>query len=159
SNGKAAEIVWSDNAVRIDSFEQQNYGYIILRGGRMYAVTFISGKPIVLDMSNMDEQLSSIAQSMGRQGISGDVLKNFRIDSVKDLGKTRTVAGIEGNVYAVTITDANGTPRKTTMVLTNDPLVTEMTKTLLHRFLQASDTSKSIEQVLAKLPDNQYGLL
>lgn len=123
-DGVASEILWQD----AQTLRMQNAGdqdYFIVRDGKAYAVSRRGGKPMVLDMGAM-------LQMMRGAGRGNDQQPSFpQPGSFEATGERETVAGIEGEVYRMSWTDHTGRERTQEVVLTDRPLVVEMTRAYL----------------------------
>jgi len=152
TSGDTMQIAWQDDgAVRIDTAGKS--AYMIGRNGKLYSVRMENGQPQVIDMTGMIKMLAAVA------GKSGDMPTPFgQIDSITATGDSATVAGIEGRVYKVTVTDSDGQTETRKTVLTDDPLVVAMTQTYVDALLGAL-APKVAASLNAKLPADDRGLL
>lgn len=147
-----ATITWRDaGTMRMDFGDDA--GSLITRDGKTYSVSQSGGKTQVMDMSAMMKMM----QAMGGQRSQS---KNpfGSIDSVQATGATDTVAGIKGRVYHMTWTDPDGSKKSGDAVLTDDPLVVEMTLAYLGSMggMVGADTTKAFQNAL---PGKDRGLL
>ena len=111
------------------------------------------GKIQVIDLSGM----SAMMQAMRGQGKKGD--NPFgSIDAVKATGASKTVAGIKGQVYQMTWTDPDGSQQSGDAVLTDNPLVVEMTQAYLNSMgaMIGAEYTRSYQDAL---PTDERGLL
>lgn len=152
TDGGTMQLAWQDHgAVRMD-IEGQDH-YMVMRDGRIYAVDMSAQPPRVMDMSGMMKMFAAMA------GESAQSQMPFgQIESVEATGESATVAGIEGRVYEVTMTDPDGQTETKTVVLTDNPLVVSMTQAYVDALLQtlAPDVAAGL---LAALPADDRGLL
>lgn len=153
SDGQTSTIHWQDNGNLRMGLGQAD-GYLIVREGTPYTVINRDGTPMVMDMSGMLQAFADMG------GEATDTSNPFgSIDAVKATGSSETVAGIQGQVYQITVTDADGQEQTMDTVLTGDALVQEMTQAYMNG-VQAMLGSDEIEKVfLDKLPADQRGLL
>lgn len=128
-------------------------GYLIVRDGKTYSVSDSDGEIQVMDMSSMMKMM----QTMGGQ--NSQTQNPFgNIDSVKATGEIETVAGIKGRVYHMTWTEPDGSHKSGDAVLTDDPLVVEMTRAYLGSMagMVGADTTRAFQDAL---PNKDHGLL
>src|SRR5699024_8971606 len=80
------------------------------------------------------------------------------IDSVEATGDNATVAGIDGHVYNIAVTNTDGKSETRKAVLTDDPLVVAMTRVYVDALLTlfAPDIADNLK---TKLPADDRGLL
>lgn len=153
SDGQTSTIHWQDNG-NLRMGLGQTDGYLVVREGTPYTVINRGGTPMVMDMSGM---LKTFA-SMG--GKSADKNNPFgSIDAVKATGDSETVAGIQGQMYQITVTDADGQTQTTEAVLTADPVVQEMTQAYMDGVQAMFGTDEITRDFLDKLPADKRGLL
>lgn len=144
-------LVWRDaKTMRMDFGDD---AALIIRDGKTYSISQSDGQIQVMDMAAMMKMM----QAVSGQGTQG---KNplGSIDSVKATGATETVAGIKGRVYHMTWTNPDGKQQSGDAVLTNDPLVVEMTVAWLGSMsgMVDADTANAF---LDGLPSKDRGLL
>ncbi|ART80381.1 hypothetical protein [Oceanisphaera avium] len=147
-------LTWRDaKTLRMDVSEAGGGTYLIMRDGKTYSVSQNNGQPIVMDMSAM----GGLVKSMLPKG--GDRDHPFgSIDSIKDTNTKETVAGIEGKVYQMQWTDPDGSKQAGEAVLTDDPVVVEMT----HAYLGAMSAMVGDEYTRVyqdAMPKDNKGLL
>lgn len=147
-------LTWQDaETLRMQSGAQP--GYILLRDGKAYSVTNVGGTPRVMALQGMMKMM----QGMGKQAGHTPAAPDFgHIDSVETTGDSETVAGIDGHVYQMHWTDADGSKKSGKAVLTGDPLAVEMTHAYLGSVAAMSD-SESQTNFQKSLPSGQQGLL
>lgn len=124
---EVSELQWQDaQTVRIDMSGQA--GYMLLRDGKVYMVNPAAdgGMPPVMEVGAMMQDMADAFGDDDAQALSDDGVPR-NIESVQNLGKTETVAGIRGHVHEIISTDKNGAPQSTEAVLSSDPLAAEMT--------------------------------
>jgi len=147
-------VTWRDaNTLRMDMGDQASY--LIMRDGKAYSVTQAGGQVRVMDMSAMMKMM----QSMGGQGAKSKSKNPFgRIESIEATGATDTVAGVTGRVYQMRWTEGDGRQKSGEAVLTDDPLVVEMTRAYLGSMsaMIGADNTQSFEK---SLPDDDRGML
>lgn len=146
-------LTWHDsNTMRMD-FGDKNAGSLIVRDGKTYSVSHRDGRIQVMDMSVMMKMMQAVGgQSLSSKNLFGS------INSVKATGATETVAGIEGRVYHLTWTDPDGSHQSGDAVLTDNPLVEEMTRVYLGAMtgMVGADTTRAFQNAL---PGKDRGLL
>lgn len=119
------DVSWRGDMVRMD-FPQQPGAYMIVRDGKGYSVSSQGGQTMVLDMSSM--------QKMGQGGDNkgaGMAASEFQtLDLLEATGDSATVAGIEGEIYAIEWTDQQGESNRSAVVLTENAQVQGLTAAL-----------------------------
>jgi len=108
-----ARVEWRDvDTVRIDfsGGGQPGQGYFLVRGQKTYMVA--------------DGHALPAGRMMGAHG-NAPLMAGGRILSVKGPSGHKTIAGIRGGVYQVTVADSRGGQHTSTMVLTDKPLARE----------------------------------
>lgn len=145
-------LTWRDaDTLRMDMGNDGEY--MIVRDGKAYSVSQDDGETMVMDMEGMSAMVQAMASKGGKK-------KNpfGSIDSVKATGATDTVADVKGRVYQMTWTDPNGSKKSGEAVLTDDPLVVEMTRTYFSSMgnMVGADVTGAF---LDALPDAGQGLL
>ncbi|SDE41835.1 hypothetical protein [Rhodospira trueperi] len=121
------DVFWLDpGTVRIDAPVEGSYS--VMRDGTFYTVSTMGGSLMVLEM---DDSMRDMAEGLG-QAVGAELEKHraTSVESITATGATETVAGIKGEVYEVQWTDGTGTARTDTVVLTDDPLVLELTRAM-----------------------------
>lgn len=152
TDGGTIQLAWQDDgAVRMDTQSQNSY--MLMRDGKIYTVDMSAQPPRVMDMSGMMKMFSAMA---GKSTQSQ--LPFGQIESVEATGESATVAGIEGRVYEITVTDADGQTKTKTAVLTDNPLVVSMTQAYVNSLLKAMAPDMA-DKLLAALPADDRGLL
>lgn len=150
----AATVTWRDaETVRMDLGDQSSY--LIMRDGKVYSVSQSGGEAQVMDMAVMTKML----QSMGRPGAKNKSKNPFgSVDSIEATGATETVAGIQGRVYHMAWTDGDGGKQSGDAVLTDDPLVVEMTHAYIAMMggMVGEETTHAFQEAL---PGKDHGLL
>lgn len=144
-------LTWRDaDTMRMDLGEGNA---IINRDGKTYSISQSDGETQVMDMSAMMKMM---------QTVGGQAAKSKNpfggINSIKATGKTETVAGIKGRVYHMTWTNPGGSQESSDAVLTDNPLVVEMTRAYFGSMsgMTDADTASDWE---AALPGKDRGLL
>lgn len=150
TSGDTMQLAWQDGgAVRMKTSERP--GYMLMRDGKLYSITVQDGKTSVMDISGMIKMFSAMA---GKKSVA-----SFgRIDSIEATGDSATVAGIDGHIYRITMTDSDGKTTTKKTVLTDNPLVVEMTTAYVDALLGtlAPDIAQNLN---TKLPADERGLL
>lgn len=147
-------LAWRDaGTLRMDMGAQA--GYLLMRDDKVYSVTQSGSETQVMELSVMMKMM----QSMGRPGAKNNSKNPFgRVDSVAAIGATETVAGIKGRVYNMTWTNRDGDRQSDVAVLTNNPLVVEMTRAYVG--IMDSMAGKGMTRAFHKaLPGKDQGLL
>jgi len=145
-------ITWHDtDTMRMDIGDTTDY--MLVRDGKMYMVSQSDGEMEVMDLSGM----SAMVQGMASQELK-DENPFGSIESVKATGATATVAGVKGRVYRMSWTNPDGSRKTGDAVLTDDPLVVEMTQAYLGSMsaMGGPELTASFEN---SLPDDDRGLL
>lgn len=151
AGGKTTRLAWqTQGAVRVQ--QQSSSNYLLVRGDKAYSVTYQGQQPLVMEVGGLLQGLGAFAQSRPNQYLPEQV------DQVKDLGKRETVAGIAGHVYQLTVTDTQGKRHVTDAVLTDDPLVVNMSDTYLHTMDTLLGASTA-QKLTAALPAQRRGIL
>lgn len=145
-------LSWQDvDTMRLDMDDEGNA--LIKRDGKTYSISQDNGQPQVMDVTAMMQAM----QAMGAE--DGQSENPFgSIDSIEPTNKTETVAGIKGRVYHMTWTNPGGPQQSGDVVLTDDPLVVEMTRAYLGSMggMTDADAGSVWEDAL---PANDRGLL
>lgn len=150
----AATVTWNDDdAVRMDMKGQSSY--LLMRDGNVYSVSQSGGGAQVMELSVMMKMM----QSMGRTAAKVGNKNPFgSVDSVAATGATEAVAGIKGRVYNMTWTNSGGDRQSGDAVLTDDPLVVEMTRAYIG--IMDSMAGNGMSRAFQKaLPGKDQGLL
>ena len=152
-SGKAT-VTWRDaDTVRMDVGDQN--GYLLMRDGKAYSVSHHNSEVQVMDLSVMMKMM----RSMGRPGAKNKSDNPFGgVDSIEATGASETVAGIKGRVYRMHWTDGDGSRKSGHAVLTDDPLVVEMTRAYMSVMagMVGEDTTRAFQRAL---PGKDHGLL
>lgn len=151
AGGEISRLAWqTQGPVRIG--RQDANDYVLVRDGKAYSVSYRGRTPMVMEIGGLLQGLGAVAQSRPNQYLPD------RVDSIQDTGKAETVAGIQGHVYRLTVTDTQGKIHRTDAVLTNEPLAVNMTETYLNT-MQALFGSSVTEKLTGSLPANRRGIL
>lgn len=153
ANGETSKLHWQDNGNLRMGLGQAD-GYLIVRQGTPYTVINRGGTPMVMDMSGM---LKAFASMGGKS--AHDKSPFGSIDTVTATGKSETVADIKGDIYQITVTDADGKTQTMEAVLTTDPMVQEMTHAYMAGIQTMLGTDDMTRNFLDKLPADKRGLL
>ena len=158
TGGQSNTLVWlNDSTIRIDT-PLAHGGYFLARNGKVYMVNTAGkgGAPSVMEIDGMMQGLAQMDSSTNNDMDSP--LAALHISSIKATGKEETVAGIEGEVYELTITDKNGKRRNTQAVFTDDPLTVEMTAAYL-AFTESLLGAEMMAEFKNALPKDKPGVL
>lgn len=101
-----------DNQLRM-SVPQQQGGYMLVDGDAVYSVTQQNGQPMVM---RLDKLLST--SGMQAPALPGGDVEG--VSKMENTGRTETVAGIQGEVWTMTYTDADGQTRTDEVVVSDD---------------------------------------
>lgn len=154
-DGGVVKIMWQDDgAMRINADTSSPDNHMIVRDGKMYSVFDNNGTPMVMEVGGMMKAFGAMANE--DQDIAKDIPAG--IESVEATGKRETVAGIDGQVYKVTVVNADGTKKTDEAVFSSDATATEMTRVYLTTMLSIFDKGEP-EAFMNALPDNERGLL
>lgn len=152
TNGEISQFRWlNDGTARFD-MPAANEGYMVLQNGKVYMVNpdAADGMPQVMEMGGMMQDMA--------QAFAKDSEHPFgQIESAESTGKEETIAGVIGEVFDVTITDAEGNTQTRELVLTNDPQVVEMTAAYMS--ISTAMLGQEAAKFLTGLPGNKRGLL
>lgn len=147
-------IDWYDlKTVRLEFAEAG--GYLLVRDGKAYSVTEESGTAQVIELGAMMQKMRS----------GGDSAKSGAFGHVEHIEPTDIldeVAGISGMVYRVTTANGSGETSTQDWVLTNDPLVVEMTAAYLETasaMYGNPEGDDHISQFEDMLPSEHRGIL
>ncbi len=152
-DGKPMHVAWrAGDMLRMDVPGQSTY--MIARDGKLYSVADDNGTPRVIEMSGMLKAMTAMASNSSGNG----KLLDSQVQSVQPTGKTPTVAGIKGVQYRVTVKQGDGTSKTVDMVLTDNPLVVEMTHAYVTTFEPMVGDNR-MDHWLAKLPAGERGVL
>lgn len=149
------KVMWQDDgAMRINADASSPDNHLIVRDGKMYSVFDNDGTPMVMEVGGMMKAFGAMASD------DQDIAKNIPagIESVEATGKRETVAGIDGQVYKVTVINADGTKKTDEAVFSSDATATEMTRVYLTTILSIFDKGEP-ETFMNALPDNERGLI
>lgn len=152
SGDKITHISWQDaHTVRIG--DRQASHYMLIRDGKAYSVYKQGGHVRVMDLSNLFKGFAKHARKkQGRTSIA------VVINDVQATGETVTIAGIQGRVYRVTVTKPNGETKIRRSVLTDNPLVIEMTRAYMGAMWQLLGI-KTFKEFMGSLPEDYRGVL
>lgn len=144
-------ITWENaDTARLDFGDPSHY--LIARDGKTYTVSTEGGQTMVMDMASM----GAMMQAMSAQG---DKNKPFgQIHVVEDKKTTATVADIKGQVYHLKWSEPDGNQKSGDAVLTDDPLVVEMTQAYFNA-ISTMVGSKQMDDFLEALPQKKRGIL
>ncbi|MBN7798415.1 hypothetical protein [Parahaliea mediterranea] len=160
-DGEVITFEYEGDLLRINPTGNEQ-GYMLMRDGKMYVVTQNDGQPMVLDMSSAFKMFGAMAGSTAPSTVESQVL------SLQATGKSETLGGIQGEVYALRYIDHNGKEQSADMVLSKDPLArgfrdaiqsmaVNMAKSLDKDSFK--DELEAGEQMQAKLQDLNMGVL
>lgn len=148
--GTLIDISWADShTLRLENRDSPSY--FLVRDGKAYAVTRQGQRTVVMDMGTM-------MKMMGGQRAAGRDRPAFgEIGAIEATGASETVAGVKGSVYRLSWTDHEGRRHSGEAVLTDDPLVVEMTDAYLSSVQAMYGSGATAFQ--NGLPDGKRGLL
>lgn len=140
-----------DQHIRV---ETPGKGYMLITGDKMYTVVKRKGQTMVMDLQKMGQALKQYQQERQKQPEKQQ--KPGKV-TIKNTGKTETVAGFKGVVHEVTYDG-----HTTRMVLTRNPEVTQMTQAFMGSMLKmgqmlTNKTNMDSHKVLQKIEKSGYG--
>jgi hypothetical protein len=143
---------------RVQTDQQKNV-HLVARDNKVYAVTDMGGRPLVVESGAVIGLLG--AQGMAKLENDKDAIQKFV--SLDPTGRNETVAGFQGAVYKLVYTDGNGKRRSEEAVLGKQPSIVELSQSLGHvainlMRLAKHDTQGSTELV-NELQKRNLGLL
>lgn len=140
-------IYWQDDGnLRMGAANAGHY--MLIENGKAYSVSTASKPAQVIELGGMIKALSG----------KNDQPTFGAIASIKATGKHETIAGIRGKVYRVDVVQPDGQQVSQTIVLTDNPLVREMTHAYISSFAAFAGNTRS-DKFLAALPKGERGLL
>lgn len=145
------------HTARLNYGSSDRDGYMLIRDGKAYAVSYDDGKPVVMDMAEMATFARQMGNQMGQQPqatMGADRVEDFQ--SMKKTGRRETVAGIEGDVYQVSWRE-NGKLKSEEVVLSEDPRAVEFTEAFISATRTLGQTTKT-EHAMADT-DSLFGRL
>lgn len=157
SHAENAQLAWLDaEHLRMDISRPP--AEILLRQGRLYAITQVAGVPIVADVANIDQ----MAQILGQGGhFSGQIDRKLArsVQSFQATGRHEIVAGVRGEIYRIVWRDAQGAEHTDQAVLSNSPAVVELTRALQNLGVAAhkGGDARSAEVIRRGLGVLRYG--
>lgn len=104
-------------------------GYMLLRDGRLYSVVSDGGESMVIDVGQSMEAMGGLMEGAMEQAFFDAGFQ--QILSFNDTGRRETVAGIQGDVYEMTAIDERGQTVTSSVVVSADQNVREMTEAML----------------------------
>lgn len=157
-NNETMQLDWLSNGAIRMSTQADNASYLIVRDNQTYAVSHEGGEVRVFDLSSMFKMLGSVAKDMSPINLEQELDANWDINNYENTGKTETIAGIKGEVYQVKFNNKNNKTETETLVLTNNPIVVEMTQTYFNIFkaMTSLEKNSSLNQLF---PGDKKGLL
>ena len=113
---------WKGDALRTD-IEGMD-AYMMMRDDTVYSITAAGGQIMVMDLGQLKDMPGAGVGQGPSQNQSGVVFPE-KIERVREIGETREIAGIDGDVYAIEWIDNSGEPQTDTAVLTDDTRLLE----------------------------------
>lgn len=113
---------WFGSALRTD-IEGMD-AYMLLRDDSVYSIISMAGQITVIDLGQMKDMPGAAANQTPSQNEAGVVFPD-EIVTIEEMGETREIAGVEGDVHEIEWVDNAGQPRTDTAVLTDDTLLLE----------------------------------
>ena len=156
--GENGQVYWQDNGtVRVDMASAAGEGYALLRDNKVYMVNpnAPQGMPQVMEVSEMF-QLAAGFINEDEDDMFKDLGEN--IQSIRKTGAHETIAGIQGEVYEITMQDETGNIETEQLVLTDDPTVIELSEAFLG-FTGSMVGTNYMNPLKAALPKGKHGLL
>lgn len=149
------KLEWRDRMnLRIDTGEEASY--LLVHKGEAYTIMEEGGAVRVVELAAMRQMM----QSAGGKGLQGDTFGS--VDAVEATGASEEVAGFTGKVYQVTTTDGSGKTSVEEWVVTDDPLVREMTHAYYHAVTAMfgdADDENSLTRWKDRFPEGYTGIL
>ena len=138
------DVLWDDNHLKME-FPGNEEGFMLAREDGVYTVVHSPAGQIVMDLNEMSQMHGGDQTPEFTEGYAQSV------DSFEDTGQTRTVAGIEGAIYAVSWTDFDGVSHDAQAVLTDDQRVVELTQAMQYLGVLDADREDALgEYVLGQ---------
>lgn len=108
-------------------------GYLIARDQRLYVVSTLAGRQMVMDAVQMLQLAKHTSGAMGSNLLNLDKYTRDISGFVRltDTQRKETVGGITGSVHQLVYTDGNGNERMVETVMTHNPTMAAMTEQLL----------------------------
>lgn len=119
----AVMVRWADDQLRVDFPAHAAPGYLLMRDGKGYVVTNISGQTVVLGIRDVQSMLGQLG------GAGSSQLDSYQAQSVNSLtatGETRNLAGLQGEVYLLEWINMAGETRQDRLVLSSSPPALEL---------------------------------
>lgn len=122
-------VAWNDDGAMRLGFPGREV-YLVLRDDRLYSVTTADGAPLVMNLTAMGRLALRLAGDEGIGGVAGALgLQPARaVAAVEPTGASARIAGRPAREFAVTWTDDAGRERTDAAMLSDDPLVVELTR-------------------------------
>lgn len=119
---------------------------ILLHNKTLYAISHLGGVSVVATVDNVQQLAQALGQGAGAFG-QLDHQKARSVKTLKASGHYETIAGIRGEQYRVVWIDRLGKTHTDTAVLTHEPVVVDMTRSLQNMALSANegDDARMIE--------------
>lgn len=113
---------WTGSALRTD-IEGMD-AYMLNRDGTVYSIISMAGQITVMDLGQLKGMPGAATGQAPSQDQTGVVFPDT-IEDMQELGETREIAGVTGDVYEIEWIDSNGQARTDTAVLTDDSRLLE----------------------------------
>ena len=146
----------SDTAVRLSFGEGSG---LLIKDDRQYLLQKMGNDWRVVDLSTL-QQMGPLLQMLSQQASGGAVDLQPPEVSVEPLEERQTVAGIEGQVYRITVQPRDGKPQEVLAVLTEDRRVTALQRALVavaQQQLQSMGLGEMVPNAVVQVQDK--GLL
>src|SRR5690606_31661469 len=101
-------------------------GYLLARGERIYAVTRVSGRQVVMQAEDLMRMAGSLMPSP-----TAALEQVSAIVSLQPTERPEVVAGVRGTIYLLTYEDGQRRRRTEELVLAPDPAAGELTSAAL----------------------------
>ena len=147
---------YTDTELRMGAPSESSYA--VIRDGKMYAVTYEGGQPMVIDAGSVMKGFASTMQQNAPSDLTAEIV------TMENTGVEETVAGVKGEVYRVTVRDNGGQERTEEVVLSKDKRAKEFTNALflmatLGSSLGGEDALKGAEDMKKRLDAEGVGFL
>lgn len=102
--------------------------YLLMREGTLYSVTNQGGEPMVVDLNSLGRMFGGLTEQVQQVDGNNNMEELVTLD---DTGRTEDIAGITGDVYIATYTDASGQRMTDEVVIGSHPVLQEMTGVMM----------------------------
>lgn len=154
-DGHTMQLDWlNNNSVRM-STSHDSSGYLLVLNQQAYAVYKQGKEHQVIDLSSLFDSLGNMAKDASPLELNKELEINWDSSKLKASQKSKTVAGIQGQVYIIDHPQSDIQE----LVLSNQPLLVEMTQAYFSLLQAMAPHSKENIAVEKALPQTHQGLL